>query len=304
MSHKYTSVNEYLKNKYGEKIYKLSIDAGMTCPNRDGRLGTGGCIFCSEGGSGDFAFGKDERYSCTAQDIVRQLSDAKSLIEAKSDCHKFIAYFQAFTNTYAPVDYLREVFYAAAEQPDIEILSIATRCDCLSDEVINLLAGLNEIKPVWIEMGLQSVYPSTLSYIKCGYTYGQFEESTYRLKEAGIDVIAHLILGLPCETEDMMLKSVDRVCSLPIQGIKLQLLHVLKGTELAKIYENEPFHIMSMDEYCSLIVKCIDRIPSDIIIHRMTGDGPRRLLIEPKWSTDKKRVLNTLKHMLQSEQAH
>jgi hypothetical protein len=288
------SINQYLKSIYGEKIYKLSIDAGMTCPNRDGKLGTGGCIFCSEGGSGDFAIGKKERYSCSAEDIVSQLGRAKELIAEKADCHKFIAYFQAFTNTYAPVDYLRKVFYAAIEQPDIEILSIATRCDCISEEVLELLKELNRIKPVWVEMGLQSVHPETLEYIKCGYTYEQFKESTYRLSEAGIDVIAHLILGLPGEDHDMMLGSVDTVCSLPIRGIKLQLLHVLKNTELADIYEENPFHIMSMEEYCSLVGDCIKHIPEDIIIHRLTGDGPRRLLIEPKWSTDKKRVLNML----------
>ena len=301
MDHKYISVNEYLKDRYGEKVYKLSIDAGMTCPNRDGTIGTGGCIFCSKGGSGDFTFGDDKRYSCSADDIVRQLEKAKSLIVKKSGCRKYIAYFQAFSNTYASTEYLRKVFYAAIEQPEVVILSIATRCDCISDEVLMLLKELNEIKPVWVEMGLQSVHAATLSYIKCGYTYEQYAKSVYRLNEAGIDVIAHLILGLPGETESMMLDSVDRTCSLPIQGIKLQLLHVLKGTELADIYEKEPFHIMSMEEYCSLVVKCIEHIPSDIIVHRMTGDGPRRLLIEPKWSTDKKRVLNTLKHMLKEE---
>ena len=290
----YTSINDHLKNKYGEKVYKLSIDAGMSCPNRDGRLGTGGCIFCSEGGSGDFAFGKKERYSCSAEDIVSQLEQAKELIAGKTDCHKFIAYFQAFTNTYAPVDYLRKVFYAAIEQPDIEILSIATRCDCISDEILELLKELNRIKPVWVEMGLQSVHPKTLEYIKCGYTYEQFADSTYRLSEAGIDVIAHLILGLPGEDHDMMIASVDRVCTLPIRGIKLQLLHVLKNTELADIYEKNPFHIMSMEEYCTLVAECVKHIPEDIIIHRLTGDGPRRLLIEPRWSTDKKRVLNML----------
>ncbi len=290
----YTSINDHLKNKYGEKVYKLSIDAGMSCPNRDGRLGTGGCIFCSEGGSGDFAFGKKERYSCSAEDIVSQLEQAKELIAGKTDCHKFIAYFQAFTNTYAQVDYLRKVFYAAIEQPDIEILSIATRCDCISDEVLELLKELNRIKPVWVEMGLQSVHPKMLEYIKCGYTYEQFADSTYRLNEAGIDVIAHLILGLPGEDHNMMIASVDRVCTLPIRGIKLQLLHVLKNTELADIYEKNPFHIMSMEEYCTLVAECVKHIPEDIIIHRLTGDGPRRLLIEPKWSTDKKRVLNML----------
>lgn len=303
MDHKYISVNEYLKNRYGEKVYKLSIDAGMTCPNRDGTIGTEGCIFCSKGGSGDFTFGNDKRYSCTAEDIVCQLNKAKTLISKKTGCSKYIAYFQPFSNTYAPVNYLRRVFHAAIEQPEVVILSIATRCDCISDEVLSLLKELNKIKPVWVEMGLQSVHASTLTYIECGYTYEQFEDCVYRLNNAGIDVIAHLILGLPGETENMMLESVDRVCSLPIKGIKLQLLHVLKDTKLAEIYKAEPFHIMSMDEYCTLVIKCVEHIPYGMIIHRMTGDGPRRLLIEPGWSTDKKRVLNTLKHMLNEKNA-
>ena len=297
MTDKHISVSEYLKEKYGEKVYKISIDAGMTCPNRDGTLGTGGCIFCSEGGSGDFAFGNGKKYSYTQEDIIGQLNSARSLISAKSDCRKFIAYFQAFSNTYAPVEYLRKVFFAAIEQPDIVGLSVATRCDCISEEVLSLLKELNSIKPVWVEMGMQSVHAQTLEAIKCGYTYEQFEDSVYRLSEAGINVIAHLILGLPGETHEMMIASVDKVCSLPIRGIKLQLLHVLKGTELAGKYEEEPFHIMSMEEYCSLVTECLNHIPKDIVIHRLTGDGPRRLLIEPKWSTDKKRVLNTLKKM-------
>ncbi|MCR5422005.1 MAG: TIGR01212 family radical SAM protein [Lachnospiraceae bacterium] len=291
---KYTSVNEYLKNKYGEKVYKLSIDAGMTCPNRDGTIGRGGCIFCSEGGSGDFTFGAEKPYACTKKDIKLQLDKAKALISSKSDCKKFIAYFQAYTNTYAPIDYLKEVFYAAIECPEIEILSIATRCDCISEEVLSLLRELNRIKPVWVEMGLQSMHLKTLEFIKCGYTFEDFKESTLRLDREGIEVIAHLILGLPGETEEMMLQSLDSVLALPIQGIKLQLLHILKGTELARIYEENPFHIFSMEEYCSLVVRCLKRIPPDIVIHRLTGDGPRRLLIEPEWSTDKKRVLNTI----------
>ena len=291
------SVSEYLKEKYGEKVYKLSIDAGMTCPNRDGTLGTGGCIFCSGGGSGDFTFGNGKKFSCTSEDIISQLDKARSLISAKSDCRKFIAYFQAFSNTYAPIEYLRKVFYAAIEQPDIVGLSVATRCDCIPDETLLLLKELNSIKPVWVEMGVQSVHPATLEAMKCGYTYEQFEDSVYRLSEADIDVIGHLILGLPGETHEMMIASVDKVCSLPIGGIKLQLLHVLEGTELAKMYEEKPFHIMSMEEYCSLVVECLKHIPKEIVIHRLTGDGPRRLLIEPKWSIDKKRVLNTLKKM-------
>ncbi len=298
MSMKYKSVNDHLKSIYGEKVYKLSIDAGMTCPNRDGTLGTEGCIFCSKGGSGDFTFGSGELYSCTAEDIKEQLRKAKGLIGKKTGCSKFIAYFQAFSNTYAPIDYLRKVFHAAIEEPDVVILSIATRCDCIGDDVLELLAELNEIKPVWVEMGLQSVHPETLSYIRCGYTYDRFREAVFRLHNAGIEVIAHLILGLPGESEEMMLESLDEVQKLPIQGIKLQMLHVLKGTELAGIYEEDPFPVMSMEEYCALVIKCLKRIRPDIIVHRITGDGPRRLLIEPEWSTDKKRILNIIKNSI------
>ena len=295
---KHIFVNEYLRSIYGEKVYKLAIDAGMTCPNRDGTKGYGGCIFCSEGGSGDFTFGTGERYSCNGHDITAQIEKAKTLVAAKSDCRRFIAYFQAFTNTYAPIGYLREVFMAAARHPDIVILSIATRCDCISEEVLELLCELNSIKPVWVEMGLQSVHSRTLELIGCKYTYEEFEDSAYRLNEAGIDVIAHMILGLPGEDHSMMTESVDKVCRLPIKGIKLQLLHVLKGTGLERLYQNSPFHIMSMEEYCGLVVSLIQRIPPDIVIHRITGDGARYCLTEPMWSTDKKRVLNTINRMM------
>ena len=294
-------INEYLQNLYGEKVYKLALDVGMTCPNRDGTKGVGGCIFCSEGGSGDFTFGDKELYSYTAQDIHHQIERAKSLLCKKSDCHKFIAYFQAFTNTYAPIEYLRELYFAAANHSDIVTVSIATRCDCISQEVIELLREVNRIKPVWVEMGLQSAHPQTLEFINCKYTYEEFTKSTGRLSAAGIDVIAHLILGLPGENHRMMEESVDKVCALPIKGLKLQLLHILKGTRLEEVYKENPFHIMSMDEYCELVVSLIRRIPEGIVIHRITGDGARRLLIEPKWSTDKKRVLNTINRLLKEK---
>ncbi len=299
MTKRHIFVNDYLQDKYGEKVYKISINAGMTCPNRDGTLGTGGCIFCSEGGSGDFTFGKDEPYSCTADDIAGQIERAKALISQKTDCRKYIAYFQPFSNTYAPVGYLREVYYAAAACPDIVGISVATRCDCISGEVLELLKELNAVKPVWVEMGLQTVHSSTLELLNCKYTYEKFKDAVLRLSNAGIDVIAHLILGLPGENHAMMCESVDKVCSLPIQGIKLQLLHILKGTELARMYSDDPFHIMSMEEYCLLVATLIKRIPPDIVIHRVTGDGARRLLIEPAWSTDKKRVLNMINKMLE-----
>ena len=308
----YTSVNEYLKNTFGEKVYKLSLDAGMTCPNRDGHVGRGGCAFCSAGGSGDFACGQKEsgknpeedayhlRFRCSPDDIHEQIDRAKEQVASKTNCRKFIAYFQAFTNTYAPIEYLRSIFSAAIGHPDVVILSVATRCDCLNDEVLHLLSELNRIKPVWIEMGMQSAHDKTLAKMNCCYTFGQFSDSVHRLHDIGIKVIAHVILGLPGETEDMMLTSVRKACALPIDGIKLQLLHVLSNTPLADIYETEPFPVFTMEEYCSFILKCLELIPDNITVHRLTGDGPRHLLIAPTWSTDKKRVLNTLHRMLQA----
>lgn len=290
MPHSYTSLNEYLINTFGEKVYKLSLNAGLTCPNRDGSKGLGGCAFCSEGGSGDFA--------TSGTDVYTQIEDAKRLIQSKTSCNKFIAYFQAFTNTYGPIEYLRKIFTEAINHPDIVALSIATRCDCISEEVLKLLVELNSIKPVWVEMGLQSAHDSTLNAMNCCYTFEQFKKTTSLLSDAGIDVIAHIILGLPGESREMMLYSVEQACLLPIKGIKLQLLHVLKNTRLAQMYESAPWPMMTMDEYCALIADCVSLIPKNIVIHRLTGDGPRKLLIAPLWSTDKKRILNTLRDKL------
>ena len=290
MGQNYTSVNEYLQTCFGEKVYKLSLNAGLTCPNRDGTISTGGCAFCSEGGSGDFAMSEGS--------ITEQLENAKALISQKTSCQKFIAYFQAFTNTYGPVEYLRKIFTEAISHPDVVVLSIATRCDCINDEILDLLVELNKIKPVWVEMGLQSIHPQTLKAMNCGYSFEQFKKTTSLLSDAGIDVIAHIILGLPGETKAMMLDSVMEACKLPISGIKLQLLHVLKNTKLAEMYEQKPWPMMTLEEYCSLIVECISIIPENVIVHRITGDGPRNLLIEPRWSTDKKRVLNTINQLL------
>lgn len=284
---RYHSLDYYLKNTFGEKIYRLSLNAGMTCPNRDGKIDTRGCIFCSAGGSGDFA-------SAPSLSITEQIESAKLRLKGKTNCEKFIAYFQAYTNTYAPVSYLRNIFTEAVSHPDIVALSIATRCDCLSDEILDLLAELNQIKPVWIELGLQTIHQDTLRFIRSGFTLTQFDFAVNALSKRKIAVIVHLILGLPGETKDMMLESLSYVCKLPISGIKLQLLHVLRYTDLATIYEETPFPTFSMEEYCDFIVDCVERIPSNIVIHRLTGDGPRSLLIAPLWSTDKKRILNTI----------
>ena len=287
---RYYSLDYYLKQTFGEKVYRLSLNGGMTCPNRDGTLGDRGCIFCSAGGSGDFA--------ASAGSITDQIAQAKMRILAKTSCNKFIAYFQAFTNTYAPVSKLRQLFYEAIQQPEIVALSIATRCDCLSPEILDLLEELNQIKPVWVELGLQTIHEDTLTFIRSGFTLQQYEKAVYALHERGISVITHLILGLPGETKDAMRASVSYVASLPVDGIKLQLLHVLKGTDLGTLYQKEPFPLFTLEEYCSFVAECISLLPPDMVVHRLTGDGPRNLLLAPLWSTDKKRVLNTIQKQL------
>lgn len=284
---RYHSLDYDLKKTFGEKVYRLSLNGGMTCPNRDGTLGSRGCIFCSAGGSGDFS-------ASPALSITEQIAQAKSRIAAKSDCRKYIAYFQAYTNTYAPVGRLRQIFTEAIFHPDIVALSIATRCDCLSDEVLDLLEECNHIKPVWVELGLQSIHEDTLKTIRSGFVLSQYEAAVFALRARGIEVITHLILGLPGETKEQMLASVSHVAGLPVQGVKLQMLHVLKNTDLGILYEKEPFLLFSLEEYCDFVIDCIAMFPPEMVIHRLTGDGPRSLLIAPLWSTDKKRVLNTI----------
>lgn len=285
----YYSFHDYCLKTFGEKVYRLSLDAGMTCPNRDGKLGTGGCAFCSLGGSGDFA-------SSSALSITEQLASAKERIQKKTKCRKFVAYFQAYTNTYAPIERLRQIFTEAIRTPDIVALSIATRSDCLSDEIIALLEELNQIKPVWIELGLQTIHNHTHQIMHTHSTVEQFEDALSRLTASGISVIAHLILGLPGETKEMMKESVSYLANTSVAGVKLQLLHVLKDTLLAQMYEDSPFPIFTMEEYCDFVVDCVEMLPPNIVIHRLTGDGPKSLLIAPMWSADKKRVLNTLNH--------
>lgn len=283
----YYSLDYYLKQTFGEKIYRLSLNGGMTCPNRDGTLDSRGCIFCSAGGSGDFA-------TAPALSVTEQIAQAKEHILGKSNCKKFIAYFQAYTNTYAPVSYLRELFSEAICHPDIVALSIGTRCDCLPEDVLDLLTEFNKLKPVWVELGLQSIHDTTLQQIRSGFTYERYLSAVDALKERNLTVITHLILGLPGETEEMMLASVDAVSHLPVDGVKLQLLHVLNHTDLALLYETNPFPVFSLEEYCDFVVTCIEHLPPEMVVHRITGDGPRSLLIAPLWSTDKKRVLNTI----------
>ena len=289
---KQRNVSTYLKDKYGKKIYKVSINAGFTCPNRDGKLGERGCIFCSAGGSGDFA--EDSGLS-----ISEQIEAGKKRIEKKIPGeYGLIAYFQAFTNTYAPVETLRKVYMEAAAHPEVEIISVATRPDCLSEEVLNLLSEINKIKPVWVELGLQTIHEKTAEYIRRGYPLATFDESVGNLRKRGIETIVHIILGLPGESREDMLETVRYVGESGVQGIKLQLLHVLKNTDLAEDYLAGKFQCLTLDEYAELVKDCLEILPEDIIIHRMTGDGDKKILIAPEWSGDKKNVLNTLNRVL------
>ena len=283
----YLSFNKYLREAFGDKVYKISLNAGFSCPNRDGKIDTKGCIFCSKGGSGDFAENKN-------LSITEQIENGKRRVEKKISSGKYIAYFQAFTNTYAPVEVLREKFYEAINHKDIVAVSIATRPDCLSDEVIDLLDELNKFKPVFVELGLQTIHEESAKYIRRGYTLDVYDDAVKKLKAIGVNIVVHIILGLPNESKKDMLKSVEYVCRSGINGIKLQLLHILKDTDLAEEYERGNIRALEFDEYLDIIKSCVEIIPKDIVIHRLTGDGAKKDLIAPLWSADKKRVLNAI----------
>ena len=285
----YHSLDYELKKRFGEKLYKLSLNGGMTCPNRDGTLGYGGCLFCSAGGSGDFA--GDGRLS-----VTQQLEQQRSLLEGKRPVQSYIAYFQAFTNTYAPVPRLRELYTEAIRWPGTRVLSIATRPDCLPEEVLDLLEELSAVKPVWIELGLQTIHPATAALIRRGYELPVFEDAVHRLRRRGLEVIVHTIIGLPGEGPEEVWQTVSYLNHCDIQGIKLQLLHILEGTDLASLYRREPFPVYSMEEYTDVLIGCMERLSPDIVIHRLTGDGPKDLLIAPLWSSAKRTVLNHLHH--------
>ena len=287
----YLSFNKYLKDKFGQKVYKISLDGGFTCPNRDGKTGTRGCIFCPKGGSGDFAESRK-------MSITEQIENGKKRVEKKIKSGKYIAYFQAFTNTYAPVETLRQKYEEAINHPDIVALSIATRPDCLGDDVLRLLDEMNKIKPVFVELGLQTIHQKSAKYIRRGYDLSVYDKAVRDLKKIGVNVVVHVILGLPNESENDMLETVKYVCESGANGIKLQLLHVIDGTDLAKDYEKGLFKTFKFDEYVNLIVKCVKIIPKDIVIHRLTGDGAKKDLIAPLWSADKKRVLNAINKAL------
>ncbi len=352
----YHSLDYEMKRRFGTKVYKIALEGGMTCPNRDGTIGTGGCIFCSAGGSGDFAVPLQGAADMTAgvgaeftgkpdtapgartnlanepdtapgtrtnladeiratahfrptftdgaaleESVHRQIDLAISRISRKmgSSPGAYIVYFQSYTNTYAPVSYLRQLFTAAILHPEIRVLSIATRPDCLPEEVLDLLEELNQIKPVWIELGLQTIHPDTARLIRRGYELDCFTDAKNRLRRRGLEVIVHVILGLPGEDRTQMLETVSWLGSNDIQGIKLQLLHILKGTDLALLYEQAPFPVMSMEEYLDLVIDCVSLLPPEIVIHRITGDGPKNLLIAPLWSANKRLVLNTLTRRFQ-----
>ena len=289
----YRSLNAYLHETFGCKVYKLALSAGCTCPNRDGTLDARGCIFCS--GSGEFA-------ASAALPVAEQITRAKRLVAAKAGPEaRYIAYFQDYSNTYAPADTLRPLFMAAIEQPEICALSIATRPGCLLPEILALLSELREKKPVWVELGLQTIHPATAHYIRRGYPLSVFDSAVRQLKVLDIHVIAHMILGLPGETPDMMVQTARYIGQSGADGIKLHLLHVLAGTDLADDYAAGKFEAMTLDAYLSVLEDCLRVLPRGMVIHRMTGDGAKRSLIAPLWSADKKRVLNAINRRFLSD---
>lgn len=292
----YYSLNNYLRDTFGCKVYKVSLNAGFTCPNRDGRIDTRGCIFCSKGGSGEFA-GKP------MLSLTEQLKQGKQLISSKlpkDETVKYIGYFQAYTNTYAPVEVLRMKYEEVMADPDVVAISIATRPDCLSLEVLDLLEEINRTKPVWVELGLQTIHEESAKYIRRGYELPVYDRAVSGLTKRGIYVVTHVIIGLPGETKEDMLKTVKYVADSPVKGIKLQLLHVLKDTDLATDYEEGKFDVLSMEEYIDIVKDCLKILPPDMVVHRLTGDGDKKILIAPQWSKDKKRVLNALKSSVNS----
>lgn len=287
----YKSLNEHLKERFGTKVYKIALSSGCTCPNRDGTVGVGGCIFCGESGSGDFA-------QDALLPIKEQLQLAKEKIASKNKGGKYIAYFQSFTNTYGSVEMLEPKFRVALEDDEVVALSIATRPDCLPEDILEMLKRLNAVKPVWVELGLQTTKEETARYIRRGYPLSVYDEAVANLKEIGVEVIVHVILGLPGETKEDMLETVKYVVASGVDGIKLQLLHVLKDTALAADYEKGMFRVMDKEEYYEVLKACIREIPPDVVIHRLTGDGNKKTLVAPLWSADKKRVLNDLRKVL------
>lgn len=288
----YLSLNEHLRQRFGTKVYKLALDGGFTCPNRDGTLDTRGCIFCA-GGSGDFAIP-------VGDDVFAAIENAKALVAQKNPGGKYIAYFQSYTCTYAPPERLRTLYLAAAKHPDICALAVGTRPDCLREETVAVLAEINRVKPLWVELGLQSVHESTARYIRRGYELPVFDNAVKRLKAAGLEVVVHMIIGLPGETEEMIYETAEHIAQCGADGVKFQLLHVLRGTDLAEDYLAGRFNVLTQEEYFRILSRCIELMPPETVIHRLTGDGAKRDLIAPLWSADKKRVMNALSAALDS----
>ena len=292
-------LSDYCKEKFGTKVYRLALSSGATCPNRDGKVGVGGCSFCSEKGSGEFAI--------DVMDLDLQIERAKVLISKKfpnsinTAERKYIAYFQSFSNTYGDTKRLIGLFERAINKDEVVALSIATRPDCFSEEMLNSLERLNKIKPVWIELGLQTINENTARAFNRGYTVDVFEKTYTELKKRNFEVIVHVILGLPGENEDDMYATVKYLSKKNIDGIKIHGLHILKGTRLASEYEKHPFKIMSLEEYTRVLINCLKLLPKDTVVHRMTGDGDKKILIEPQWSADKKRVLNYINKKIKEE---
>lgn len=284
----YRSFHQAMRERFGCKVYKLALDGGMTCPNRDGSIGERGCIFCSDVGSGDFA-------APACGSIPQQIVQAKQRVAAKNKNGRYIAYFQSFTNTYAPVPYLEALFRQALEPEDIVALSVATRPDCLGPKVLSLLETLNRDKPVWVELGLQTIHPESARYIRRGYGLPVYDQAVHRLKEAGLEVITHVILGLPGETMEDMVETARYVGASGSDGIKLQLLHVLEGTDLAQDYREGKVPVLTQEEYIRILEACLAVLPPDLVIHRLTGDGPKKDLLAPLWSANKKQVLNAIR---------
>ncbi|WP_058486582.1 TIGR01212 family radical SAM protein [Defluviitalea phaphyphila] len=283
----YYSLDFYLRQKFGQKVFKISLDGGFTCPNRDGTISEKGCIFCSERGSGDFT-------PPSHLSITEQFIKGRKLLEKKWPSGKYIAYFQAFTNTYAPIKELRKKYEEALSIPGVVGIAIATRPDCLDNSVLDLLEEINKKTYLWVELGLQSIHETTASLINRGYSLSCFEDAVNNLFKRKIEVVVHLILGLPGENKNDMLDSIKYINNMPIQGIKLHLLHVLKNTPLHSIYKKNPFHILEMKEYVNLVIDCLEILSPSIVIHRITGDGSKNILVAPTWSKNKRAVLNEI----------
>ncbi len=298
----YYSLNNYLKDKYNRKIYKIAINAGLTCPNRDGKLDTRGCIFCSKGGSGDFAANKNLSITEQIESAIHRI-EAKMPAATKDIKPSYIAYFQAFTNTYGDISYLKDIYYEALNHPKVIGLSIATRPDCLNDDILSLLNNINQIKPVWVELGLQTIHEDTARYIRRGYDLEIYDQAVKKLNKINLpQVVTHIIIGLPGENKDMIIETVRHSIQAGTTGIKLALLHVLKNTDLAIDYEAGIFNVLSMDEYIDILISCLKVIPPSVVVHRITGDGPKKDLIAPLWSANKKLVLNEINRRIKQQQ--